>query len=186
MHSRVRGFMLAGQALFIALLFVVSHVFAANGPKAQQIMGRVSESQSGYIKIGSAVLLMTPSTQITSQSQKSVQLAQIDRRDLVYVTFKRYSNKLIAEQIHLLDLATSKRQQSFRGPIQVAKGNRFLLDGVIFNFDEFTIRMGETLEKAAIEGWQGTNAIVVATEKASGLWVAEFIREDYETTAMVQ
>lgn len=176
----------ANTMLTIAAMICLSFAFTASGSKPKHIMGRVSECQSGYLKIGSTVLLMTPSTEVTNQSNAKIELAKIGRRDLVYITFRRYAKKLVAEKIQLLDQAIAKKQQSFRGLIRAAKGNRFLLEETIFNFDEFTIRVGETLEKDAGQDWRGANAIVIATEKAPGLWMAEFIREDLETTAMAQ
>ncbi|MFQ5629931.1 MAG: hypothetical protein ACE5I1_14285, partial [bacterium] len=141
---------------------------------------------SGYMKIDNTLLYLTPSTKIFSQTRDKIDISEIDRRGLVYVSFKRFGKKLVADKIKLMDLANEAKQQSFRGQIEIAKGNRFLLDGKIFHFDEFTIRMGETVQKRSAGKWRGKNVIVVAVEKASGIWVAEFIREDYDTTAMVE
>jgi hypothetical protein len=152
----------------------------------KHIMGRVSECQSGYIKIDNILFYLTPSTEVLSQAHDKINLSEIFRRGLVQVSFNVYGKRLIADKIKLIDITSTGKQQSFHGEVKAAYGNRFLLDGKTFHIDEFTIRTGVTVQKSIPKNWLGINIIVVAVEKAPDIWVAEFIREDFDTTAMVE
>lgn len=172
--------------LFFLLLLSNTILAARPNSGEKNIMGRVSECQSGYIKIDNILFYITPSTTAFSNTRDKINLSEIYRRGLVQISFSIYGKRLIADKIKLIDTASSGKQQSFQGEVQAAYGNRFLLEGKTFHIDEFTIRTGVTVQKRIPKNWLGINIIVVAVEKAPDIWVAEFIREDFDTTAMVE
>lgn len=182
-----------GFAGVIALAWSVGPVSSAelrtNSPdeNTPQIkVGTVLECSSGYLKLDALTLFTTPGTKLCSQSAKRIDLSNILEGSLVSFSYYRSGDKFIANAIKLMDQPDAGKHQKFTGKIHRVDENKFALGGKLFNIDEFTIRLGDTVRQDEFVQWRGVDVTVIAIKMDCGEWSAEVIREGLELTALAE
>lgn len=186
MHQRETALRIALFGFGLAIIAVLATMVMAN-PKIddQQLMGTVSSITATAIEIGNQTVALTPQTQYVSQAHRAIRATQIQVGDCVTAILHREGKSLLADKVKLMDLMGTGKHQKFSGKILRVGSNQFQLGENTIMFDEFTIRLGASLQTARPQDWLGTDVLVIAVKNDAEVWIAEVIRQGFEISAAV-
>lgn len=187
MHRRLEFTLSLAAAVVISAVISTLALPSSSKDRDPIAMGKLSDCRSGYVKINNQVFYLTPSTQVLSPARDRVALSQLCQQKLVQVYYRMYRGRRIAKKIKLMHgIGAGQLQSQFAGTVGAVKGNRLDVGDHSVHFDEFTMRIGQALEKKKAKDWIGEKVAVVAVQNQRGDWFAEAIHLVNETTAMAK